>query len=52
VTLLAELDDFFTDHHHCGDLTPASTSQSSGSRATAEASMARRASEDDHAGRD
>jgi hypothetical protein len=52
VSLLTELDAFFTDHHHCGDLDAGVDWPIVWVACPCGASMARRADEGDHAGRD
>jgi hypothetical protein len=50
VSLLTELDAFFTDHHDCGDVEAGVDGPMVWIACPCGASMARRADEDDHAG--
>lgn len=51
VTLLADLDAFFTDHHHCGDLDAGADGPMGWMACDCGTSMATRVEEDDDAGR-
>jgi hypothetical protein len=51
MSLLTELDAFFTDHHRCGDLDGGADCEIVWMACTCGASIARRVDEDDRAGR-
>jgi hypothetical protein len=51
VTLLSDLDGFYTEHRHCGELEAGVDDVMVWIACDRGASMARRVDEDDHAGR-